>query len=108
MAAFSCRFLKGEVDRLLRKRAGPFSSKRAEIESLCESSRKTFLHHPKYLGHPDNISMKTTFLLASSALLAVCNADIKFSRTINTITDATADVTISGCAATDKYGKRPE
>ena len=49
-----------------------------------------------------------TFLLASSALLAVCNADIKFSRTINTITDATADVTISGCAATDKYGKRPE
>ena len=48
------------------------------------------------------------FLLASSALLAVCNADIKFSRTINTITDATADVTISGCAATDKYGKRPE
>lgn len=45
-----------------------------------------------------------TFLLASSALLAVCNADIKFSRTINTITDATADVTISGCAATDKYG----
>ena len=59
------------------------------------------------LGHPDNINMKT-FLLASSALLAVCNADIKFSRTINTITDATADVTISGCAATDKYGKRPE
>jgi hypothetical protein len=48
------------------------------------------------------------FLLASSALLAVCNADIKFSRTINTITDATADVTISGCAATDKYGKRPD
>jgi len=63
--------------------------------------------HPKIIGHPDNINMKT-FLLASSALLAVCNADIKFSRTINTITDATADVTISGCAATDKYGKRPE
>ena len=37
MAAFSCRFLKGEVDRLLRKRAGPFSSKRAEIESLCRT-----------------------------------------------------------------------
>lgn len=45
--------------------------------------------------------MKAIF---ATTLLAVASADIKFSRTINSISDATADVTISGCAASDQYG----
>jgi|SaaInlStandDraft_1057018.scaffolds.fasta_scaffold635451_1 hypothetical protein len=45
------------------------------------------------------------FAVATAALLAATtNADIKFSRTVNTITDATADVTISGCPPADQYG----
>tara|TARA_B110000208_G_C11564291_1_gene356543 strand:+ start:35 stop:598 length:564 start_codon:yes stop_codon:yes gene_type:complete len=45
--------------------------------------------------------MKSVLALS---LCAVASADIHFSRTINTVTDATADVTISGCPATDQYG----
>ena len=47
--------------------------------------------------------MKSVLAL-SAVLLSVCSAEVTFSRTINTIADATADVTISGCAAADKYG----
>ena len=48
--------------------------------------------------------MKSAFALASAALLSIASADIKFSRTINTINDATVDVTLAGCPATDQYG----